>query len=245
MKLFIYSLILAMFITSCLTPDQKARTFVDQFNKENKNPLPGKRKSIARYDKDGSITLKIYTNYKSDEMDMQLIEKSLPEIIGKQILNDSKVKELLELDKEFNVYIYDAYNNKIAGGNYNKNSTFSPTKTNASNTNSQSFYNTIAILNKNLPITDEAGVTLLSIKINNKDLVYTAEIPDELNELFNMEDTSDLLKSELMHDKNLVNALRQSQLHNIKNIIYKYVDKKGNVLKEVKISSADLYPFPK
>lgn len=245
MKLFIYSLIIALFTISCSTPDQKARTFVDQFNKENKHPILGNRKSIAHFEKDGNITLKIYTNYKGDELEIQLVEKSLPEIIGKQLLNDSKIIELLELGKEFNVYIYDAYNKKIAEESINKNSTFSPIEAKDTNSKAQEFNNIIAILNKNLPITDEAGVTILSINIDNKNLVYTAEIPDELKELFNIEGSSDLLKSELMKDKNLVDAFRQTQMYNIENIIYKYIDKKGNTLKEVKISSTDLYPSSK
>lgn len=248
MKLFIYSLVIALFMTSCLTPDQKARTFVEQYNKANKNPFSGMRKNFARYDKDGTITIKIYTSFKSDEMGLELIKNSMPEIIGGHLLNDPKVKELLELDKEFDVYVYDAYNKQIVKETVSKDSPYSPLKakeTNISSFEGQELSTIISILNKNLPITDEMGITLSNINVNRGDLVYTAEIPDDLKDLFEIEGVSDLLKEELVKDTNLINALRQTQKYKIENIVYKYVDKKGNTLKEVKISSADLFPFSK
>ncbi|NUY82309.1 hypothetical protein HUK80_15495 [Flavobacterium sp. MAH-1] len=100
----------------------------------------------------------------------------------------------------------------------------------------------LRMMNQNLPIVDkEAGTSVTRIDVNEKnELVYTVEVTDELADALTTEGTLDLVREEIIQDPNLRRMFPSILRMGIEVVHYEYVNKKGKLVADVRITQNDL-----
>lgn len=244
-------LILLVFISlvSCKSTSDKASDFVRMYNRSGAMIGNSYIKSTkAAYIKSGNIDIVIETKYNNGDIETEIMKNSLPDLIGQVIKSDRLGKELLDAGVVFNVKVY--------GTNFVLLASKSLDKTNI-NAGSDSLVSTIAngekpsrsqlnqvldIFNKNLPVVDkESGISILKMSADdNNNIIYIAEVPDDLAMLLENNQAKSMMKEELLQSPQIKQVLSKTAEFGVTNLKYIYQTKAGKVISEIEISKNDL-----
>ncbi|GEM_PF-709060 len=244
-------LIFAISLTACKkSADSKINEFIQGYNSATANISrnnPVIASSSAEKTGPNEITISIKTTTGSDEMESQLMKSSFPQLIG-QLLNSSSPKSnLMDEGINFKVNVFDKNGNKLVSQALDKN-TIGKSSLNVENfangnSPSQSELNELlSVFNKNLPITDPStGIKILKMEAGSEnDIVYHAEVPDELKEVLKMDGAKQLMKDEMLRQPQLRQILSQTSKLGIDKLRYLYKDKAGNLIEEITLNQSDL-----
>lgn len=249
MKNLFLAFFTALLLTACQTKTDKINNFVNIYNRSSSMMISHTIKSTkAVASGDNEITIEVNTSSQpEDEMEAQLIKSSLPELIGQAIKSEPKGQELLNSGVKFNLKIYGAGARVIADEVIDKNSlkgdTAKEMRSIAQGDTGSSQLNTVLeVFNKNLPMEDKStGIKVMSIKADEENnIVYTAEVPDSFKTLLNVEGSEQFLKDEMLRSPQVQQIFSKTEALGVKDLKYKYTDTKGNTIKEITITKADL-----
>lgn len=249
MKNLFFAFFTALLLTACQTKTDKINDFVNIYNRSSSMMISHTIKSTkAVASGDNEITIEVNTSSQpEDEIETQLIKSSLPELIGQAIKSEPKGQELLDSGVKFNLKIYGKDARVIADETVDKNSL----KGNAAkelrsiaqgNTGASQLNTVLEVFNKNLPMEDKStGTKIMSIKADEENnIVYTAEVPDSYKEMLQMEGAEQILKDEMLRSPQVQQIFTKTAALGVNNLKYKYTDSKGNTIKEITITKADV-----
>lgn len=249
MKNLFLAFFTALLLTACQTKTDKINNFVNIYNRSSSMMISHTIKSTkAVASGDNEITIEVNTSSQpEDEMEAQLIKSSLPELIGQAIKSEPKGQELLDSGVKFNLKIYGAGARVIADEVIDKNSLKGDAAKEMrsiaqGNTSSSQLNTVLEVFNKNLPMEDKStGIKVMSIKADEENnIVYTAEVPDSFKTLLNVEGSEQFLKDEMLRSPQVQQIFSKTEVLGVNNLKYKYTDTKGNTIKEITITKADL-----
>ncbi|MCA6065556.1 hypothetical protein JI747_000110 [Chryseobacterium sp. RG1] len=249
MKKILIACFTAILLTACQSKNDKIRNFVAMYNQSSSMMTNGMIKSTKAIDSgNDQITIEVNTsNEAGDEMQAELMKTSLPELIGQAIKSEPKGRELLDKGVKFNIKIYgvgarviadeviDSKNIKGDAGKDLKSISMGssgPDQLNA----------VLDIFNKNLPSEDPStGIKIMSIKADNEsNIVYTAQVPESFQKLFQVEGAEQIVKDEMLRSPQIQQIFSKTERLGVKDLIYKYTDANGKNIKEIKITKEDL-----
>lgn len=248
MKKYFTFLILALLLVSCESDDQKMQKFVQMYNNSASLVNTPQVQSTKAFVRGNDIVIDVYTKISEDEVEGELLQKVYPDLIGQLINSEPKGKELLEKDVVFKLNVFDAKGQPITRSEVNKETVKKAPQVDMKNfgsgakSNPEGLKQMLEVFNKSLPITDKSsGVTILKIDVDAKNnLVYTAEVPENLKNLFLIEGSEALVKKELVKSPQIKDVLKQGRVFGINELHYDYVDKNKKLLKTIVISENDL-----
>lgn len=249
MKNILIACFTAILLTACQTKSDKIRDFVDMYNRSSSMMTSYMIKSTKAIDSGhDEITIEVNTSSQAgDEMESALIKSSLPELIGQAIKSEPEGQELLNSGVKFNIKIYgvgahliadEVIDNKSLKGDAAKElKSISQGNAGASQLNT-----VLEVFNKNLPSEDKStGIKIMSIKADEENnIVYTAQVPDDLKEMLKTEGSEQILKDEMLRSPQVQQIFTKTDALGVKNLKYRYTDAKGTTIKEITITKEDL-----
>lgn len=194
------------------------------------------------------ITIEVNTsNEVGDEMQAELMKTSLPELIGQAIKSEPKGRELLDRGVKFNIKIYGVGARVIAdevidSKNIKGDAEKDPKSISVGSSGPDQLNAVLDIFNKNLPSEDPStGIKIMSIKADNEsNIVYTAQVPESFQKLFQVEGAEQIVKDEMLRSPQIQQIFSKTERLGVKDLIYKYTDANGKNIKEIKITKEDL-----
>lgn len=249
MKNLLIAFFTALLLTACQTKNDKINDFVNIYNRSSSMMTSHTIKSSkAVATGPDEITIEVNTSSQpEDDMEAQLIKSSLPELIGQAIKSEPKGKELLDSGVKFNLKIYGAnarviadevIDSKSLNGNISKDiQSIAQGNAGASQLNA-----VLEVFNKNLPMEDKStGTKIMSIKADEENnIVYTAQVPDSYKEMLQIEGSEKFLKDEMLRSPQVQQIFTKTSALGVNNLKYVYTDSKGNTIKEITITKADI-----
>jgi len=247
-NLFI-TLFLAILLSSCQTTTDKVNDFVSNYNATSAIPNSYMIKSTRAVVSGGNeITININTfNDSKNKEETRLIKSSIPEIMGQAIRTEKEGQELIDKGVKFIIKIYGLGGKVIADEVIDKNSLIGKAPKNvksSTNENKQdSPLNTVLeVYNKSLPMEDKSsGTKIMSIRADDENnIVYTVEVPENFKVLLSIDDSEKLIKEEIAKSPRFKQIFTKTEALGVNNIIFKYIDAKGNSVKEITINKDDI-----
>jgi len=234
-------------LMSCQTKEDKVQDFVKMYNNSSSMMINQMIKSTkASATNADQVNIDVNTNYQSDNMESELVSKSLPDLIAQAIKSEKIGKELFESGVKFNLKVYSAdskvlVDKTIDKNNLNKSVDFKAIAQ-GEKPDSDQLNLLLETFNKNLPIVDQTtGTKIVSIKADkDKNLIYTNEVPDSYIKMLNVEGADKLMKEEMVKMPQIQQIFQQTAVLGVNNIKYIYTDSKGKVIKEIVITESDL-----
>lgn len=237
----------SLMLMSCQTKEDKVQDFVKMYNNSSSMMINQMIKSTkASATNAEQVNIDVNTNYQSDNMESELVSKSLPDLIAQAIKSEKIGKELFESGVKFNLKVYSAdskvlVDKTIDKNNLNKSVDFKAIAQ-GEKPDSDQLNLLLETFNKNLPIVDQTtGTKIVSIKADkDKNLIYTNEVPDSYIKMLNVEGADKLMKEEMVKMPQIQQIFQQTAVLGVNNIKYIYTDSKGKVIKEIVITESDL-----
>jgi len=237
----------SLMLMSCQTKEDKVQDFVKMYNNSSSMMINQMIKSTkASATNADQVNIDVNTNYQSDNMESELVSKSLPDLIAQAIKSEKIGKELFESGVKFNLKVYSAdskvlVDKTIDKNNLNKSVDFKAIAQ-GEKPDSDQLNLLLETFNKNLPIVDQTtGTKIVSIKADkDKNLIYTNEVPDSYIKMLNVEGADKLMKEEMVKMPQIQQIFQQTAVLGVNNIKYIYTDSKGKVIKEIVITESDL-----
>ncbi|RZJ50971.1 MAG: hypothetical protein EOO19_01895 [Chryseobacterium sp.] len=237
----------SLMLMSCQTNEDKVQDFVKMYNNSSSMMINQMIKSTkASATNADQVNIDVNTNYQSDNMESELVSKSLPDLIAQAIKSEKIGKELFESGVKFNLKVYSAdskvlVDKTIDKNNLNKSVDFKAIAQ-GEKPDSDQLNLLLETFNKNLPIVDQTtGTKIVSIKADkDKNLIYTNEVPDSYIKMLNVEGADKLMKEEMVKMPQIQQIFQQTAVLGVNNIKYIYTDSKGKVIKEIVITESDL-----
>lgn len=247
MKNFLLICIASLFLFACQSKNDKVQDFVKMYNRSSEMmKIPKIRSTKATSSNSEEVDIEINTSYQTGNTESSLLGSALPEMMGQIIKSEPLGKELLEAGVKFNLKIYGADFTVITNKTIDKttlNDKINLESIAKGNTpNSSDLNEILKIFNKNLPMEDKAsGTTIVSITADeSNNIIYTTEVPESFKILLENEGSEQLLKDEMLRSPQVQQIFTKTSVLGVNNIKYKYIDKKGNTIKEVTISKNDI-----
>jgi len=191
------------------------------------------------------ITIRFYTKSSGEDdndIGIDMVRKSLPEVIGAAISQEKDGKDLINNGVKFNIKILDENGQKVFYSEvYDKNSIEKTVSSNPIQTNG-GINQVLDVFNKSLPITDPTtGIKIVNISAGtDNDIIYTAVIPEAMIEVFKLDGTKEMLKDDLLRNSQIKELLLKSKAYGISKLKYIYKDEKDNAIVEVVINTSDI-----
>lgn len=245
-NLFLVSMVFVLSLAGCLSTAQKAKNFVDQYNKEAKINSSGIIKSTsAKLVSDKKIRILFQTYYAPNDDGIDFLKTSSTSLLTAALPNIKSVKTLFDEGVIFE-YVLLASDNSIINSALVDKKAFdeiSKVTEGGSNSKDDQLDKMMVILNKQLPYTDPStGVKITKIFVEGNAVVYKSEMPDELAANFNGDESLKLMKAEIIKTGNLKRALSSMEVFNITKLIYRYYRTNGKLLAEIPVEKKDLRP---
>lgn len=249
MKNLLIILLVSVSLVSCKNTSDKANDFVKMYNRSSAMAKNSYIKSTkATYVKSGNIDISIETGYNNSGIESDLMKNSLPELIGQVIKSDRLGNELLNAGVKFNVKIYGVNFQLLASKTLDKDNINEDsgklinTLSTVKNPSQAELNQILDIFNKSLPVVDkETGITILKMTAdNNSNIIYIAEVPDDLAKILKNEQVAALMKEELLQSPQIKQVLSKTAEFGVNNLKYIYQTKAGKNITEVEISKNDL-----
>ena len=239
----------AFLLSSCQTTTDKINNFVSNYNASSSIPNSYMIKSTRAVASGGNeITININTfNDSINKEETRLIKSSIPEIMGQAIRSEKEGQELIDKGVKFIIKIYGLGGKVIADEVIDKNSSIGKApkhiKSLPKENKQDSPLNTVLeVYNKSLPMEDKSsGTKIMSIKADNENnIVYTVEVPESFKMLLSIDDSEQLIKDEIAKSPRFKQIFTKTEVLGVNNIIFKYIDAKGNNVKEITITKDDI-----
>ena len=234
-------------LMSCQTKEDKVQDFVKMYNNSSSmmvnQMIKSTKASAANSDQ---VNIDVNTNYQSDNLESELVGKSLPEIIAQAIKSEKIGKELFESGVKFNLKVYSSDSKIIVDKTIDKNNLTQSVDykaiTQGEKPDSDQLNQLLQTFNKNLPIVDQTtGTKIVSITADkDKNLIYTNEVPDSYAKMLNVEGADKVMKAEMIKMPQIQQIFKQTAILGVNNIKYIYKDTQGKVIKEIVITESDL-----
>lgn len=249
MKKILIACFTAILLTACQSKNDKIRNFVMMYNQSSSMMTNSMIKSTKAIDSgNDQITIEVNTsNEVGDEMQAELMKTSLPELIGQAIKSEPKGRELLDRGVKFNIKIYGVGARVIAdevidSKNIKGDAEKDPKSISVGSSGPDQLNAVLDIFNKNLPSEDPStGIKIMSIKADNEsNIVYTAQVPESFQKLFQVEGAEQIVKDEMLRSPQIQQIFSKTERLGVKDLIYKYTDANGKNIKEIKITKEDL-----
>lgn len=234
-------------LMSCQTKEDKVQDFVKMYNNSSSmmvnQMIKSTKASAANSDQ---VNIDVNTNYQSDNLESELVGKSLPDIIAQAIKSEKIGKELFESGVKFNLKVYSADSKIIVDKTIDKNNLTQSVDYKAiaqgEKPDSDQLNQLLQTFNKNLPIVDQTtGTKIVSITADkDKNLIYTNEVPDSYVKMLNVEGADKVMKAEMIKMPQIQQIFKQTAILGVNNIKYIYKDTQGKVIKEIVITESDL-----
>ena len=239
----------AIILSSCQTTTDKINDFVSNYNASSSMPNSYMIKSTRATASGGNeITIKINTfNDSINKEETRLIKSSIPEIMGQAIRSEKEGRELIEKDVKFIIKIYGLGGKVIADEVIDKNSAIGKSPKNIKsllkeNKKDSPLNTVLEIYNKSLPMEDKSsGTKIMSIKADDENnIVYTVEVPESYKVLLSIDDSEKIIKDKIAQSPRFKQIFTRTEDLGVSNIIFKYMDAKGNSVKEITINKDDI-----
>jgi len=237
----------SLMLMSCQTKEDKVQDFVKMYNNSSSmmvnQMIKSTKASAANSDQ---VNIDVNTNYQSDNLESELVGKSLPDIIAQAIKSEKIGKELFESGVKFNLKVYSADSKIIVDKTIDKNNLTQSVDYKAiaqgEKPDSDQLNQLLQTFNKNLPIVDQTtGTKIVSITADkDKNLIYTNEVPDSYVKMLNVEGADKVMKAEMIKMPQIQQIFKQTAILGVNNIKYIYKDTQGKVIKEIVITESDL-----
>lgn len=239
----------ALLLSSCETKIDKIDNFVSNYNASSsmKNSYMIKStKAVASGENEITININTFNDSENKE-ETRLIKSSIPEIMGQAIRSEREGKELLEKDVKFIIKIYGIGGRVIANEIIDKNSSIGKASKNIKslpkeNKQISALDTVLEVYNKNLPFEDKSsGTKIMSIKADEENnIVYTVEVPESFKVLLTIDDSEKVIKDAIANSPRFKQIFTKTEALGVNNIIFNYIDAKGNSVKEITISKTDI-----
>ncbi|MCU7615888.1 hypothetical protein NZ698_01650 [Chryseobacterium sp. PBS4-4] len=247
MKKLFTILFASLMLMACQTKEDKVQDFVKMYNNSSSMMINQMIKSTkASSTNADQVNIDVNTNYESDNIESELVSKSLPDLIAQAIKSEKIGKELFESGVKFNLKVYSADSKVIVDktidkNNLNKSVDFKSIAE-GEKPNTDQLNQILETFNKNLPMIDQAtGTKIVRIKADqDKNLIYTNEVPDSYIKMLNVEGAEKAMKDEMVKMPQIRQIFQQTAVLGVNNIKYIYTDSKGKVIKEIVITENDV-----
>lgn len=234
-------------LMSCQTKEDKVQDFVKMYNNSSSMMINQMIKSTkASAANSDQVNIDVNTNYQSDNLESEIVGKSLPDLIAQAIKSEKIGKELFESGVKFNLKVYSADSKIIVDKTIDKNNVNQSVDFKAiaegEKPDSDQLNQLLQTFNKNLPIVDQTtGTKIVSITADkDKNLIYTNEVPDSYIKMLNVEGADQMMKVEMVKMPQIQQIFKQTAILGVNNIKYIYKDSKGTIIKEIVITESDL-----
>lgn len=243
----IFTLIFAsLILMACQTKEDKVQDFVKLYNNSSMMINQMIRSTKASATTSDQVNIDVNTNYQSNDLESELVSKSLPDLIGQAIKSEKLGKELFESGVKFNLKVYGADSkvivDKMIDNKNLKESVDFKAIAAGEKPNTNELNQILEAFNKNLPIVDPStGTKIVSIKADaDKNIIYTNEVPDSYIPMLRTKGADKLMKEAMVKTPQIRQMFTQTAALDVNNLKYIYTDTKGNMIKEIVISKDDV-----
>lgn len=237
----------SLMLIACQTKEDKIQDFVKMYNNTSSMMINQMIKSTtASSTSPDIITIDINTTYLSSDMESELVSKSIPDLIAQAIKSEKIGKELFDSGVKFNLKVHSADSKLLVDKTIDKNNLKESVDFKAiaegKKPDTDELNQILETFNQNLPIVDKStGTKVVSIKADeNKNIVYTNEVPDNYAPILEMEGSEKLMKEQLVNTPEIQQIFTKTQVLGVNNLKFVYTDSKGKVIKEIVISKNDI-----
>ena len=237
----------SLMLMACQTKEDKVQDFVKMYNNSSSMMINQMIKSTkASSTNADQVNIDVNTNYQSNDLESELVSKSLPDLIAQAIKSEKIGKELFESGVKFNLKVYSADSKVIVDKTIDKDDVAKSVDFKSiaagEKPNSDQLNQILETFNKNLPMVDQTtGTKIVSITADkDKNLIYTNEVPDSYIKMLNVEGADQLMKEEMIKMPQIQQIFKQTAVLGVNNIKYIYTDSQGKVIKEIIITESDL-----
>lgn len=244
---------IALFLVSCKNTKQKIQEYVNTFNNSSalfQNDVISSASAKA-FLAENKVEIRIDTNLEADESSKSIYSQMFPSILSEMLKSDAASMELIREGVTFEMFflannstilaelkVDEKELNKILSKN---NAASIDRKELSSSGLNPEMEQMLAIMNQNMPITNEDGTKILKIEISDKnELVYKIEVPKQYSELLKGEGAKVLMKESILRSTDLKTILGSIQRYNITTIKYVYQDAKGKLVNDIVLTGKDL-----
>ncbi|MCD9575774.1 hypothetical protein [Flavobacterium soyae] len=244
---------IALFLVSCKNTKQKIQEYVNTFNNSSalfQNDVISSASAKA-FLAENKVEIRIDTNLEADESSKSIYSQMFPSILSEMLKSDAASMELIKEGVTFEMFflannstilaelkVDEKELNKILSKN---NAASIDRKELSSSGLNPEMEQMLAIMNQNMPITNEDGTKILKIEISDKnELVYKIEVPKQYSELLKGEGAKVLMKESILRSTDLKTILGSIQRYNITTIKYVYQDAKGKLVNDIVLTGKDL-----
>ncbi|MFY1045646.1 hypothetical protein [Chryseobacterium sp. GP-SGM7] len=246
MKKLLFAVMTSLLLLSCQSKKDKVQDFVDMYNRSSSMMAVNQIKSTkATAVSEDQVDISVETNYEKGDMESDLVTSALPDLIGQAIRSEKAGKELFESGVKFNIKVYGKNSQVILDQPIDKKKLSKDVDFKAiakgDKPDSKQLNIILESFNKNLPIVDaSSGTKITSIKADaDNNLVYTCEVPDSLKTALATQGAEKAMKEAMLKSGQIRQVFSQISVLGINHIKYLYVDKSGNVLKEITITKEE------
>ncbi|MBW7675024.1 hypothetical protein [Chryseobacterium chendengshani] len=247
MKNILIIFLTSLMLVACKTKEDKVQDFVKMYNGSSSMMINQMiRSTSASSTSPDQINIDVNTTYQSNDIESELVSKSLPDLIAQAIKSEKLGKELFESGVKFNLKVYSADSkviiDKMIDNKNVKESVDFKAIAAGEKPSSDELNQILEAFNKNLPIVDQTtGTKIVSIKADeHKNIIYTNEVPDSYIPMLKVEGTDKLMKDEMVKTPQIRQIFTQTSRLGVNNLKYLYTDSKGNMIKEIVISKNDI-----
>ena len=249
--------LLSLFMTillcvSCQNTLQKCYAFVNAYNNsasQFQNQYiysTNARLEEDKVPKEHIITIDLDYNLKKKEIEENFGMASLPKILSLKMIEDAQVLDLIEDDVSI-VLRFRSLDNFIVEKvildkkNIEKLTTEKNNlglSNNTTNNVNQELNEVITILNKNLPIDLEEGMSkLLKIEIDkDNNFVYVVEITEAYKDLLKSDEAKAFMKEKLQNDERTKKLIALKTEFNLNQVLYRFQEKNGKKVYDFSIN---------
>jgi len=244
---FLLSLTLILSLHSCEKPlSTKISEFVSLYNSSTKQVAnPVLEDTSAEKTGDKEITIRLYVSIAKDDPQLEMIKVPLAQSIAVALNSEKSINELVEDGVNFKIKVIDKDGQLQYTEIYDKSKFQSLGKIDLNpetGTSTEDLNKILDIYNKNLPQEDPStGIKITKIEAgNNHDIIYSAEVPDELKEVLKLNNAKTLMKDEMLRQPQIQNIFSSVSELGIDKLRYLYKDKNGNTVSEIVLSKEDI-----
>ena len=234
--------ILLFTIQSCGKKEKNKNELITQFvEKINSNKTKIKDGTIrlenTKQTGETEITLNFKSELSSDAVQSQMIKTAISDMMIQVIRQDKNNILLLNKGVNFKIILTGKNGENLATEIVNKSNMTSKKPDFSVNEKHKRLNQVLEVSNGNLPVTDpSSGVTITKVFVgNNNDVIYYAEIPDQLKSIIKTEQNKKIIRQNMLADKEFMKMVKELKSFDIKTVKYQYRDKQGNLVQEVEI----------
>lgn len=248
-----HKLVLLLFcglmILSCKSREDKIRSVAYKLTSSSAFTNDPNIKSLtAGIVGDSQLNIRITLNMSSDPITGEIFESILPQM-GKMLLQDRDLKELVDEGANIRIILQDKTEKEMVSRIFNKQSLASIDNFDISDNyddrktgNSNELNTILSVMNKALPIKDEAsGTEIYKVTVSNqKELVYWVKVDQTLETLLKQKIMQEMMREELRSETELLNVYTTMRKYGIYKIMYKYVNAQEEELTSIVLKATDI-----